>query len=116
MRHTIIAAVSVVLVAAYSAFTFFYIGGFTKEIETQIELAQNDAATLQTGEKIEEIYQNKRAVLLFLMNREHINEVEQNIIKLKNATMYNNTESAHRYLNLLKSSIEEIKQQNNNTF
>lgn len=116
MRHTIIAAVSVVLVAIYSAFTFFYIGGFTKEMETQISLAQNDVVTLQTGEKIEEIYQNKRAVLLFLMNREHISEVEQNIIRLKNAAMYNNTESAQKYLTLLKSSIEEIKQQNNNIF
>ena len=60
-------------------------------------------------EKIKEIYEDRKNILLFMVNKDHLDETEDIISELEFATIYDNQQDIKTSKEQLKSVIEEIK-------
>lgn len=111
MKHTIIAFAALVIVAVYSLFTFLYVSAFTSDM---LEFTAAEATVTDTNDMsaIRSTFEKKKKVLSFVINKEHLNEVENHIIQLENAAEYKDTQNAQQALKLLHSAIEEIRYHN----
>ncbi|MBE6894077.1 MAG: DUF4363 family protein [Ruminococcaceae bacterium] len=111
MKHTVISAICLVLVIAYSYSTLFYIGSVKTEIESRL-IFNGNLPTASDCENIENIYESKKNVLRFILNNEFTDELEDLIVKLENAVDYSNTQDIAQYTELLKSLLDDIMYQN----
>lgn len=112
MRHTLIASVCVVIVLLYSAFTYFYISDFIDEIEDELYFSQQETYSEDNIEDIKETFEDRKNMLMFLLNKEHLENIEEYIIKLEQAFKYNNQQDIQTCRNLLNASIEDVKHHN----
>lgn len=110
MKHTVISALCLVFVVVYSFFTLFYLDDFKNQIENNLSLNQ-DLPTADDCEEIEDIYEDKKTVLRFILNNELTNELEDLIVSLENSVDYNNTQDIEKYTNLLEALLDDIMYQ-----
>ncbi|MBQ6928805.1 MAG: DUF4363 family protein [Oscillospiraceae bacterium] len=113
MKHAIISAICVVLVLAYSFFTMLYVNDFSRQINGQL------TASAETGyidtDKIKDIYEDKKSVLTFILNRDHTDEMENIITNLDSAVKYNDKKDISTNISLLKTALDGIVKSNSFT-
>ena len=113
MKHAIISAICVVLVLVYSFFTMLYVNDFSRQINGQL------TASAETGyidtDKIKDIYEDKKSVLTFILNRDHTDEMENIITNLDSAVKYNDKKDISTNISLLKTALDGIVKSNSFT-
>lgn len=104
MKHIITASAALTAVVIYSIFTFFYVQDFTYKIapENNIPITENIVM-------IRNIFDNKKRVMEFLVNKEHLNDVENCIIKLENSVKHNDMQQIEEDTMMLYSAVDELR-------
>lgn len=110
MRNTIISAICVAAVILYSIFTSIYINDFSNQINTELSLSVNISDV--NVDNINNIYNEKKKILDIIINRDHLEEIEDIIINLESAVKFNDTQAIYTTALNLKSTIEHIKKLN----
>ena len=110
MRNTIISAICVAAVILYSIFTSIYINDFSNQINTELSLSVNISDV--NVDNINNIYNEKKKILDIIINRDHVEEIEDIIINLKSAVKFNDNQAIYTTALNLKSTIEHIKKLN----
>ncbi|MBR5306950.1 MAG: hypothetical protein IKU47_08540 [Oscillospiraceae bacterium] len=107
MKHIIIASAALTAVVLYSIFTFFYVQDFTCKItpENNIPITENIVM-------IRNIFDEKKKIMGFVVNKDHINDVENCIIRLENAVKYNDAQQIEENAMLLYSAVDELRRHN----
>ena len=114
MKHMTISIISMCVVIAYSVFTGIYVSGFVKDIKQELSKTDTDVITISdTAENIHRIYNDKNKVLSFILNKEHLETVEEYLIKFEAAASSGINSDIEMYKNLLEASVDDIKRQNN---
>lgn len=110
MRNTIISAICVAAVILYSIFTSIYINDFSNQINTELSLSVNISDV--NVDNINNIYNEKKKILDIIINRDHVEEIEDIIINLESAVKFNDNQAIYTTALNLKSTIEHIKKLN----
>lgn len=110
MRNTIISAICVAAVILYSIFTSIYINDFSNQINTELSLSVNISDV--NADNINNIYNEKKKILDIIINRDHVEEIEDIIINLESAVKFNDNQAIYTTALNLKSTIEHIKKLN----
>ena len=110
MRNTIISAICVAAVILYSIFTSIYINDFSNQINTELSLSVNISDV--NIDNINNIYNEKKKILDIIINRDHVEEIEDIIINLESAVKFNDNQAIYTTALNLKSTIEHIKKLN----
>ena len=110
MRNTIISAICVAAVILYSIFTSIYINDFSNQINTELSLSVNISDV--NVDNINNIYNEKKKILDIIINRDHLEEIENIIINLESAVKFNDNQAIYTTALNLKSTIEHIKKLN----
>lgn len=110
MRNTIISAICVAAVILYSIFTSIYINDFSNQINTELSLSVNISDV--NVDNINNIYNEKKKILDIIINRDHLEEIEDIIINLESAVKFNDNQAIYTTALNLKSTIEHIKKLN----
>lgn len=113
MRNTIISVICIVLVFIYSSFTMLYIDDFSNQINRQLPLSfEISDANINN---INNIFNNRKKVLDIIINRDHVEEIEDIIINLETAIKFNDKHEIYKAALNLKSAIEHIDKLNSFT-
>ena len=112
MKHTVIAVVCFIAVFVYSGFTYFYVNNFTREIRDELFFIDNNEISSEKVEDIKDSYEEKKDVLYFILNKEHLENIEEYIIKLELSVEYDNRQDIETYKKLLDAAIEDVMHQN----
>ena len=110
MRNTIISAICVAAVILYSIFTSIYINDFSNQINTELSLSVNISDV--NVDNINNIYNEKKKILDIIINRDHLEEIEDIIINLESAVKFNDNQAIYTTALNLRSTIEHIKKLN----
>ena len=113
MRNTIISAICVAAVILYSIFTSIYINDFSNQINTELSLSVNISDV--NADNINNIYNEKKKILDIIINRDHVEEIEDIIINLESAVKFDNSQEIHNNICSLNSAIDYITQLNSFT-
>ncbi len=92
MKHFYIALFIFLLILSTGFFSHRYIKNTVDDMTVQLEII-DDERTLESVNSLKKILNNKKDMLLCFLNKEHINEIEFNIVLLENRLKENNIEN-----------------------
>ena len=112
MKHTIISFICVIIVVGYSLFTMYYVNSFSRQTEAYISSYPTKEITTNTVNELNKIYDEKKQVLRFILNRDHTDKFEEALISLESAVMFDNKQDILSNVMMLKSTVEDIRKMN----
>ncbi|MBQ7283688.1 MAG: hypothetical protein IJ339_04775 [Oscillospiraceae bacterium] len=112
MKHTVIAIICFIAVVVYSAFTYIFISDFTDSVEDKLSVLNSYSISADSVNEVKQIYEDKKGVLYYILNKEHLENIESYIIQLEQAVNYDNLQDTETYKELLHSAIMDITHQN----
>lgn len=112
MKHTIISFICVIIVIGYSLFTMYYVNSFSHQTEASISSYPTNEITTDTVNDLNTIYDDKKKILRFILNRDHTDKFEEALINLESAVIFDNKQDIASNVMLLKSTVEDIRKMN----
>ena len=112
MKHTTVAFICVGIVFAYSIFTFFYVENFTSQLEKELSFSVQEDQAVNDTENVSSVYDKNKHILMFILNKEYLENMETSIIKLEYAAKHENRQDIQTYSNLLSALLEDIQHHN----
>lgn len=106
MKHFYIALFLFLLIISTGIFSHIYIKNTIDIMTTQLYAVDNER-TSESIDKLKTIFDNKKNMLVCFLNKEHINEIEFNIILLENRLNENNEEN---YTEIKLKIINDLNQ------
>lgn len=113
MKHAVISAVCVAAVFLYSIFTMFYVKDFSRQINSCMT-SENNVVYTDT-DVIKNIYEERKHILTFILNKDHTDELEEIIINLEKSVEYKDNQSIAVNISLLRSALDRIVKSNSFT-
>ena len=117
MKNTVISVICIFAVFIYSFFTTFYVNDFSKKMNNLLP-ASESSEYVNTEININDlvnIYENKKYILTFIINRENTDKLEEIIINLENSIKYNDEQNTNACVQLLRSTLNSIVTSNSFT-
>ncbi len=114
MKHLTICLVCLVLIGFYTAFSYMYINSFTSDVESEIKFAAENNYPMESVNKINDIFLNKKSTLNFLVNTDHIDVFKDALAEFEGSVKYGDYQSAEINGKLLLNIIENINENNKN--
>ena len=109
MKHVSITLLCIAGIAIYTFLSCRYISTYTVQTLTELNNINSTTNSISSIENIKDIYDKRKKLLLFMVNKDHLDEAEDIISELKSAIMYSNEQDIQTGKEQLKSIIEEIK-------
>ena len=109
MKHIAATAVCIVLIAFYTVFSYIFIGRFYDNMTYELINLCNSDYSENCINEIRTLFEDNKKILLVIVNKEYINSVEENIIRMECAAHYDNIQDIAVCEKLIQSSIDEIK-------
>ena len=109
MRHIVATIVCVSAIGIYTLFSCWYIGEFSADISGSLQYCNEQNYSQESIEKLKSSFQSKENILTLMVNKEHIDEVENWIAEIESAALFNNMQDIKTNTNLLINTVEDIK-------
>ena len=109
MKHVSITLICIAGIVVYTFLSCRYISTYTAQTLAELNNINNTAYIISSVENIKDIYDERKKLLLFMVNKDHLDEAEDIISELESAIIYDNKQDIQTGKEQLKSIIEEIK-------
>ena len=109
LKHIFLTIICIAGIALYTFFSCKYINEYTHTTLAELNNIYSENNYHSSIENIKEIYEERKNILLFMVNKDHLDEAEDIISELESAILYDNQQDIKTAKEQLKSIIEEIK-------
>lgn len=110
MRNIIISLVIFIIISVYSTFSYFFIDKTVRQIEVLItDINAQSSSSLNKIDEVEEIFSDKKNILLMSIDKEYILTIENTIVSLKTAIIYDDKQQVDELSKHLELMLTEIR-------
>ena len=116
MKHLIATLICVCAITVYTLFSCWYIGNFSKDISGSVQYCKKENYSAESVDKLKKAFESKEKILMLMVNKEHIDEVEGCIAEIEAAAEYDNMQVVKSNTTTLINTIEDIKKASHTLF